>query len=87
MTLIKLPFSALKHLNLDTVILCTNTQFGHWIKVLVKPTLLSPNDFIYSHRQSSANKQDWLCNYKLKYSNMQLDYENKQLYQQDRQSN
>lgn len=37
--------------------------------------------------ESSANKQDWSCNCKLKYPNMQLDYENKQLYQQDRQSN
>lgn len=37
--------------------------------------------------KSSANKQDWSCNYRLKYPSMQLDYENKQLYQQDRQSN
>lgn len=87
MILIKLPFSALKHLNIDTANLFSHTQAGHWIKVSAKSMLLYPNDFISSHRQPSANKQDWSCNYKLKYLNMQLDYKNKQLEQQDRQSN
>lgn len=86
MILIKLPFFTLKHLNIDTTNLCAHTQDGHWIKVLAKPMLLYPNDFIYSRRQPSANEQDWSWNYKLKYSNMQLDYRNKQLEQQDRQS-
>lgn len=87
MILIKLPFSTLKHLNIDTANLCAHTQAGHWIKVLAMSRLLYPNVFIYSCRQPSANKQDWSCNYKLKYSNMQLDYKNRQLEQQDRQSN
>ena len=85
MVLVKVFFPSPKHL--DTANLYTSIQCGHWISVLVMPTLLCPNDFIYSRRESSANKQDWSCNYRLKYSNMQLDYENKQLYQQDRQSN
>lgn len=30
----------------------------HWTKVLAKSMFLYPNDFIYSHRQPSANEQD-----------------------------